>query len=1498
MAAMIGTIDSVEGKFYLKGKDGSLRELSVGDTIHEGDVIVGDKNNSSIDNIIVATIDGNDILVMGDKSQLFDLSLLQEEFSDSDSITQKESVSEMIAQIEGADNAQELDTAAGEEGSAVESTEGGEAEFAQMSNASVDIVAQLRDVSAEPAYDNYINNLDDTEADRRRLLLADTPEKPIYIKVNADLSDATNTGSLDDNITADNTPDIVGHTVAGSEVVVVDNNGNTLGEGVADANGDFLITLTELPDGREPLLVAATDPDGNSGVTELTIDIDTGISNPNDPNTAITAEVVSPPNDNTPEVSGTTEPNAEVTIEYIDANGDPQSVTVPSDADGNYTAELPDALPEGDNPLTVTVTDPAGNTSSTTVNAPVDTVAPTLTVVAPNITNDDTPPISGTTDLPEDTTVTITVTDATGATQTFTATVDANGNYTADVPNALPEGNYDVSVSVTDAAGNTTTASDTGNTVDTTAPTAPVVTISEDSNDDGYINADELNGEVDVSIDVSDANVGDTLSIVNPNGTTTDVAITQDMIENGYATSYPAPDEGESITISATISDAAGNTSGSSTDSAVVDTNVPVSAITDIDTNENLVSENASNGTEVGITALASDPDIGDSVTYSLSDDANGRFTIDPVTGIVTVADDSQLDFESAPSHDITVVATSTDGSTSQAVMTINIGDNDTGAGGGNSGGDTDNAVSAITDIDINENLVSENASNGTEVGITALASDPDIGDTVTYSLSDDANGRFTIDPVTGIVTVADDSQLDFESDTSHDITVVATSSDGSTSQAVMTVNIGDVNEAPVVTSETINVDEDAIITGQIQASDPENDSLTFSIAAGSTAPEGLTLHPDGTYTFDADAYDDIDAGSTQTIEVPITVDDGNGAQTQTTLTINIEGQNNDLTYVSESAGYANVVGYYTTDADGNPVVGTVVIDDQNGMVSGTHLADLEPGDYDFFIIADGASLVDENSVITFDNSGDKPVLLIDGVPSSKPVYYTEPTFNPDDADHFIFEPDGEGGTTIKIEDLPNLGDADFGDVVMHTNFEMTDKIVVDTTPSATNEIQLIDLNTDPNTPPPSTTTNVVITLDVSGSMDDMVTAPDGSRVTRLELAKDGLVDMINNYDAIGDVNVKIVAFSTDATASDWMSVSDAIAYLDSLDAGGGTNYEDAVYETYNDYVEPSADNTVVYFISDGEPTIENYGDTGEVLFGRRGRPLTDSEEGYLDQDYLDGWSDFVNTYVDDLHVVALGEGISNTMYLDELATAGSSETEIVNDLYSVAAAVITDEVSGNVLDNVSGGNGEISIDSIVVGADTYTADNFPADGIVTDGGATLTFDFETGEYLYTASGDTFTSDTTESFSVNVSDIDGDTTSFDVSVVVDANDGVPANIEGSTEFDTLILDDAAIDFSSLSATISNIEAVELSAGNQAISSLTLEDVLDMTDDNNTLRIEGDSTDTISLDTTADGSGEWTLGSGIVTDNDTGETYQEYTGIDNNGNNVTLEVNTQIIVDES
>jgi hypothetical protein len=102
-----------------------------------------------------------------------------------------------------------------------------------------------------------------------------------------------------------------------------------------------------------------------------------------------------------------------------------------------------------------------------------------------------------------------------------------------------------------------------------------------------------------------------------------------------------------------------------------------------------------------------------------------------------------------------------------------------------------DDPVSAVTDSDPATSAISENALVGSTVGITASASDADLGTTITYSLSDDAGGRFAIDKTTGVVTLA--KALDYETADSHTITVLATSSDGGSSKADFKIDVTDV---------------------------------------------------------------------------------------------------------------------------------------------------------------------------------------------------------------------------------------------------------------------------------------------------------------------------------------------------------------------------------------------------------------------------------------------------------------------------------------------------------------------------------------------------------------------------------------------------------------------------------------------------------------------------------------------------------------------------------
>jgi len=161
--------------------------------------------------------------------------------------------------------------------------------------------------------------------------------------------------------------------------------------------------------------------------------------------------------------------------------------------------------------------------------------------------------------------------------------------------------------------------------------------------------------------------------------------------------------------------------------------------------------------------------------------------------------------------------------------------------------------VTAPADSDSAANQIDENASIGSEVGITAAASDPNSGDTVTYSLSSNPGGLFAIDAETGVVTTA--AAIDFESSGgSIEIEVTATSSDGSSEATSFEVAIGDVDEAPEASDATVSVAEDGTYTFAAEDfpfTDPDQGGGSGLVSVTIYAPPGA-----GTLNFDGVALD------------------------------------------------------------------------------------------------------------------------------------------------------------------------------------------------------------------------------------------------------------------------------------------------------------------------------------------------------------------------------------------------------------------------------------------------------------------------------------------------------------------------------------------------------------------------------------------------------------------------------------------------------------------
>jgi len=191
------------------------------------------------------------------------------------------------------------------------------------------------------------------------------------------------------------------------------------------------------------------------------------------------------------------------------------------------------------------------------------------------------------------------------------------------------------------------------------------------------------------------------------------------------------------------------------------------------------VSEHAPIGTLVGSLAGLVDQDAGDSHGFTLIDDAGGRFSL--VGDQLIVANDTLLDLATAASHDVILRATD-DGAPSLSldkVITISVR----------------GANVTPSDFTLSTGSVVESATTGTVVATLVGVLDLAIGGTHDFVLVDDAGGRFKI--VGDELLINDESLVDFETATSHDVVIRATNTSDPTLELdkTFTITVDDVPE-------------------------------------------------------------------------------------------------------------------------------------------------------------------------------------------------------------------------------------------------------------------------------------------------------------------------------------------------------------------------------------------------------------------------------------------------------------------------------------------------------------------------------------------------------------------------------------------------------------------------------------------------------------------------------------------------------------------------------
>jgi hypothetical protein len=351
-----------------------------------------------------------------------------------------------------------------------------------------------------------------------------------------DLVTVSDTGnSSTDNNTNDTTPTMSASGGANGDTMTISaTNGTTTVSCTYVIGSATNCTLPTLTDGTWNISSTLTDPAGNispsSTALPVTIDTtppsapsgvdladasDTGSSD-TDNNTNDTTPTLSASggtNGDTMTISGT---NGTTTVSCTYVIGSATNCTLPTLTDGTWN-------------ISSTLTDPAGNISpsSTALPVTIDGTAPLapagLDLLATsdsgssdsdNNTNDATPTLSAAGGANGDT-MTI---SATNGTTTVSCTYVIGSATNCTLP-TLTDGTWNISSTLTDPAGNTSTSSTAlPITIDATAPSNPVAPDLATTSDNGGSQTDNVTTDTTPTFGMAGANDGDTITFTAADG--------------------------------------------------------------------------------------------------------------------------------------------------------------------------------------------------------------------------------------------------------------------------------------------------------------------------------------------------------------------------------------------------------------------------------------------------------------------------------------------------------------------------------------------------------------------------------------------------------------------------------------------------------------------------------------------------------------------------------------------------------------------------------------------------------------------------------------------------------------------------------------------------------------------------------------------------------------------------------------------------------------------
>ena len=341
-----------------------------------------------------------------------------------------------------------------------------------------------------------------------------------------------------------------------------------------------------------------------------------------------------------------------------------------------------------------------------------------------------------------------------------------------------------------------------------------------------------------------------------------------------------------SVTVSVTDSKNDAGTPDTATDDTITVTikvvNVPEPpTFSDSGAVTRTIPENTPSNQPIGSPVSATNAD-GSSVTYSLTGTDRASFDIDSSSGQLKTK--APLNYESKSTYSVTVRASNSNNNlrTDKAV-TINVTDV--------------NEPPTFNEGSSAARSIAENTAANTNIGSPLKATDPDSGDTLTYTLGGTDAASFDIVATSGQLKTK--VALDKETKETYTVTVSVRDSRDASGAAdtaaddtiTVTITVTGVNEAPDIPGDapnTFNYQENG--TNPVQtytATDPDSDSITWSLSGTDSGDFSIT---GGALTFKQPPNFEAPADSNKdnAYQVTVNANDGNGGTASIAVTITV----------------------------------------------------------------------------------------------------------------------------------------------------------------------------------------------------------------------------------------------------------------------------------------------------------------------------------------------------------------------------------------------------------------------------------------------------------------------------------------------------------------------------------------------------------------------------------------------------------------------------------